>query len=482
MSASATAVAPLLATPYRYGNLKRWATFLSIIGTDLIVLILSGVIAFSLRSIMNGRLVVTDYLPFFPILPVFFLIFWLMGAYPGLADHPIREFRKILAGTSLSYLLIIGMTFFTKQPYYSRLLFILGWMLSVIFLAVGRSLTRSLCCHRPWWGIPTVIIGSGSVAQSILAKLNQQPSIGLRPVAVLGHGVIPQVIGQPGIAVGTLSQAPLFARRYSSAYAIVALPELSSGELSTIVHEYATGFPRIIVVPNLMGMASLWVTVKDLCGFLCLEVQQTLEDPLPQFTKRALDLFLGSLLFLLLAPLLLVLYLCVKCTSPGPVFYGQPRLGRNGKVFRAWKFRSMVNNADKILEQHLQANPILRAEWLKDHKLKNDPRITRIGKVLRKTSLDELPQLWNVLRGEMSFVGPRPIVEAEIEKYGLRYDFYKKVTPGITGLWQISGRNNTTYQERVELDRYYVQNWSVWNDLYIMFRTVKTVLCSEGAY
>ena len=185
---------------------------------------------------------------------------------------------------------------------------------------------------------------------------------------------------------------------------------------------------------------------------------------------------------LLLLPLLFAVAIAIKLTSKGPIFFGHGRIGREGKIFRAWKFRTMAANADEVLEQYLSAHPELREEWEKDHKLKDDPRITKIGKLLRKTSIDELPQIWNVLRGDMSLVGPRPIVTAEIEKYGEYFDLYTIVLPGITGLWQVSGRNDTTYEERVKLDSYYVRNWSPWMDLYLLMRTVKIVLLAEGAY
>ena len=142
----------------------------------------------------------------------------------------------------------------------------------------------------------------------------------------------------------------------------------------------------------------------------------------------------------------------------------------------------MVVDADRVLQSYLASNPVYRAEWEQDHKLRNDPRITRVGRFIRKTSLDELPQLWNVVRGEMSLVGPRPIVEAEISKYSDRFVLYAKVTPGITGMWQVSGRNDTTYGERVELDAFYARNWSPWLDLYILACTIKVVLLGSGAY
>ena len=164
------------------------------------------------------------------------------------------------------------------------------------------------------------------------------------------------------------------------------------------------------------------------------------------------------------------------------MLYAQTRIGRDGHYFKAWKFRTMQQNAEQILAHYLQLHPELKSSWEQDHKLKDDPRITRVGRVLRRTSLDELPQLWNVLRGEMSMVGPRPIVDEEVWRYAERFKLYLKVSPGITGLWQVSGRNDTTYEERVNLDAYYVRNWSVWLDIYIMARTIWVVIVGDGAY
>jgi Undecaprenyl-phosphate galactose phosphotransferase WbaP len=215
---------------------------------------------------------------------------------------------------------------------------------------------------------------------------------------------------------------------------------------------------------------------------LGLEVIQQASMPDRQVPKRLLDLALSSLALLFLAPILLAIMIAIKIESPGPALFGHLRIGRNGRFFRAWKFRTMAHNADKVLERYLAANPEARAEWERDHKLKNDPRVTAVGRFLRKTSLDELPQLWNVLSNEMSMVGPRPIVEAEIPKYGNSYSVYTRVKGGVTGLWQVSGRSDVSYDERVKLDTFYVRNWSVWLDLCILYRTIGTVLFRNGAY
>jgi lipopolysaccharide/colanic/teichoic acid biosynthesis glycosyltransferase len=205
----------------------------------------------------------------------------------------------------------------------------------------------------------------------------------------------------------------------------------------------------------------------------------------PQFApaiKRTLDVIVALTTALFLFPALSAICLAVVLSSPGPILYGQLRIGKGGCPFTAWKFRSMHPDADELLEDHLENDPVLLEEWLRDHKLKRDPRVTPVGRFLRKSSLDELPQLWNVFVGDMSLVGPRPIVSAEVGKYGESFSYYTSVPPGITGLWQISGRNNTTYQERVTIDTYYARNWSIWLDGYILCRTVKTVILREGAY
>jgi exopolysaccharide biosynthesis polyprenyl glycosylphosphotransferase len=192
--------------------------------------------------------------------------------------------------------------------------------------------------------------------------------------------------------------------------------------------------------------------------------------------KRLIDFILSFIAIIILSPLFFILAILIKITSPGPVFFKHKRLGLNGKIIEIYKFRSMVINAQEILDKLLAENPELRKEYEETYKLKNDPRITKIGKFLRKTSLDELPQLFNVLKGDLSLVGPRPIVLKEINKYGEYGKFLLRVPPGVTGLWQISGRSDVDYDERVEMDMQYISNWNIWLDLNILFKTIPAVL------
>jgi len=205
-------------------------------------------------------------------------------------------------------------------------------------------------------------------------------------------------------------------------------------------------------------------------------------NPLPLFIKCFIDVTLSAFGLVFLSPFLGLMALLIALDSRGGVFYHQPRLGRMGKTFNVLKFRTMYKDADAILERELRLNPELKKEWDCYQKLKIDPRVTHIGRLLRCFSLDELPQLWNVIKGEMSLVGPRPMLVDQRQLYGEAYGEYVRVLPGITGLWQVSGRNDTTFARRAELDLEYIRCWSIGLDIYILFKTIEIILWREGAY
>lgn len=200
-----------------------------------------------------------------------------------------------------------------------------------------------------------------------------------------------------------------------------------------------------------------------------------------ELTKRTVDIMGAVLLGILFSPLMLLIVLLTR-REGSPAIYKHRRVGRDGKPFGCLKFRTMIPNADQVLRELLESNPELKAEWVRDHKLRNDPRVTALGRFLRRTSLDELPQIWNVIRGEMSLVGPRPVVREELLRYGRNVRAYLTTRPGITGLWQVTGRNDTDYRRRVALDTYYARNKSLILDLYILLKTTRVVLAGRGAY
>ncbi|MGI8911558.1 MAG: sugar transferase, partial [Rubrobacteraceae bacterium] len=221
---------------------------------------------------------------------------------------------------------------------------------------------------------------------------------------------------------------------------------------------------------------------RDLSGVFGVEIGHNLLDPWTQRVKRAMDLGATLIGGLLILPLFVTLFLLVWLDSRGPVLYKTQRMGRDGRLFHCIKFRTMVPEAEAALQKLLEEDPRAREEYTKYHKLRDDPRVTRAGRFLRKTSLDELPQLWNVLRGEMSLVGPRPYLPRESGDIGASQDDILRVTPGVTGPWQVSGRNHLSFGERVRMDNQYVRNWSVWLDFLLLASTVRCVLFDRGAY
>lgn len=485
MSASTVVITADL-VGHRRVALTRWLTYLSIGVSDLCAFTSAGVLAVMVRFVFHARFRPQDWLSFAPSLGMFFVGFALVGLYPGVAMNPMEEFRRILRVSSVVFLLIIGATFFLRAGILSsRIVFALAWVLTIVLVPLFRRMVRGWCAFRTWWGVPTVILGDRETGVMMTNMLEGHPRIGLRPVALLVDGgpFDPSTLGMSKrLFIGDLQHAGALALDYAACYAVIAMPSTGSATIKRVFTEYAEKYQRVLIIPDLFGLTSLDVSAKDICGMLTLEVDQRITRKLHQLTKRLFDLLVCTAVLPLVLPLICALYLAVRLTSTGPVFYGQPRIGRNGRTFHVWKFRTMVADADAVLQRHLAADCELRAEWERDHKLREDPRVTPLGRILRKLSIDEIPQLWNVLVGDMSLVGPRPIVSSEIKKYGNVFAQYRRVTPGITGLWQISGRNDTTYEERTQMDDYYVRNWSLSLDLYILLRTLKTLCLSEGAY
>jgi Undecaprenyl-phosphate galactose phosphotransferase WbaP len=457
-------------------------TLCAIIASDLLALACAAAISVAFWYFVAGKLEPGDYLRLWPILAVFLTAQFAAGLYPGIALNPVEELRRATASVSVVYASLGSVTFLLHDTnLYSRAVFLLAWMQTLVLVPLMRSGVRWALSHHPRWGYPVLVIGSVPDSDAVIALLLAHPDLGLKPVAALESDSRARrhILGVP--VCGGLEKAPLLARQWGIRCAIVAMPALPRARLLDMLARHGDIFSRLIVMPELEGMATLWVKATDLGGKLGLEVRQSLLLPAARFSKRAIDVGLTVALGVLLAPLLLLIALAIKVTSRGPVLYGHLRYGREGRPFTVWKFRSMVWNADEALGDYLSHDSGLAQEWSLNQKLRSDPRITPVGRLLRKTSLDEAPQLWNVLLGDMSLVGPRPIVESEIGRYGDKYHIYKKMMPGLTGLWQVSGRSRTDYAQRVSLDMYYVSNWSIWLDIHILARTVKAVLFGEGA-
>jgi len=354
------------------------------------------------------------------------------------------------------------------------------WLIALVAIPVLRKLFRRLLARTSWWGVRVVFVSGGSAGDAAFHHFAHHRQLGLLPVGICRN--TPTPVGLAAWDLGPIDTVATVARQQRASWAVVALGDYENGALPAPIRSSLTGIPNLILLPAWSEMPSLWARAADFGGALAIQMPTSLASPMAQCVKRLMDVAIVLLLSPFWIGLGIVICAAIKVSSPGPIFYRHQRIGRGGRRFGLWKFRSMVLDADVVLQQTLAADPAMRREWEQHHKLKKDPRVTWVGRWLRKTSLDELPQVLNVLWGEMSLVGPRPIVDAEIEYYGTHYAAYLRVLPGVTGLWQISGRNNTTYERRVELDAYYVCNWSPWFDIYILSRTAKVISLCEGAY
>ncbi|MGJ3523394.1 undecaprenyl-phosphate galactose phosphotransferase WbaP [Nitratidesulfovibrio sp. D1] len=469
-----------------------WRTTLLLALTDTAVIIGVTLAATLLRDIAGHGIQWSFYprlLPFLLLLPLFNAV---LGLYASITLPPPQELRKLTLGATVAFLCAGSFIFFARDgERYSRVAFLLAWLGCAVALPLCRHWLRGRLAGKPWWGVPAVILGGGAAAAEVVRTLRARPMLGLRPVACVAPepGSAADAPDTPdGPAEGDCG-LPCCAsdeeavRLYPHAYALLLLDSFEDTRARQRIVEATARFRNVLIMPHFStGGARLWVSAMDIGGLLGLLVRQNLLDANRVRLKRAIDLLLTLGSAVVVLPLILGIAVWIRIDSPGSPFFTQRRIGQNGREMRILKFRTMVRDAECVLRDCLSADPALRAEWERDQKLKCDPRVTRAGAFLRKTSLDELPQLWNVLKGEMSLVGPRPIVQSEVEKYGEVFDLYTRVKPGITGLWQVSGRNDVSYPQRVEMDRYYICNWSLWFDIWILAKTVPVVLQRNGAY
>jgi exopolysaccharide biosynthesis polyprenyl glycosylphosphotransferase len=318
--------------------------------------------------------------------------------------------------------------------------------------------------------------------KEFLGPETAKPRGGERPISktasLFSRGKFAEVEGVP--IVGDLALAPILAQRLKIPYAVLAMPGVDGPKLLQIVERVGGNFSHLLVIPDLFGFATLGVPAKNLGGILGVEVRQQLLLPGPRLAKRVMDATLTGIGVLFVLPFLVIIALLIKLDSKGPVFYWQNRLGKDGEFFRAYKFRTMHGDGEARLKAILDGDPQLRAEYEIFHKLRKDPRVTRIGRVLRKFSLDEFPQLLNVIIGDMSLVGPRPYIEREVTEMGGQEKIILRAPPGMTGMWQVTDRNATSFAQRVQIDVYYVRNWSPWLDIHILAKTFGVVIKGSG--
>jgi Undecaprenyl-phosphate galactose phosphotransferase WbaP len=452
-----------------------------LLASDMLSLGVAIWLALQVRD-LPGEWLVAYYPEIFALLAVTLaLAFFRRGLYPAVGVHYVQELREIVSSTSFAFLIIMGVTFLLKTAIiYSRLMLCIAWGLCLVLIPTARYFARRLFISWHAWGEPAVVIGDLHGDTRLADHFATNLQLGLRPVGVLRDRFFSDRLPESGPAL-TIAEIRECARGLSSKTALVVIDDLNN--LDSLVERYRSVFQRVILIQGRNGSYSLSsLRSLDLSELLGLQVMNNLLSFWPQVFKRMADVTISFVGLTLLAPFFAIVALLLRLTTTGSVYYRQKVLGRDGQPFEMLKFRTMVPGAAMVLEELLQRDPEARREWDEYQKLQNDPRITRMGKLLRTFSLDELPQLWNVLHGEMSLVGPRPMLVTQRESYGRAFEEYVQVSPGMTGLWQVSGRNETTFARRAELDREYIQRWSAWLDIFITLKTIKIVFWHRGAY
>jgi Undecaprenyl-phosphate galactose phosphotransferase WbaP len=408
----------------------------------------------------------------------------LLGLYPGYGVDEVEELRRqtyaVMATLAITAVFAVA---FHIGGSLSRLLLFVGFAGLLVLAPFVRHFMKAALKRAGVWGKPVVVIGAGEAGGRLLKTLREEWRLGFRPAAVFDNRLVPAGGALEGVPYGgNLEDAMSMARKHKLDTAIFAMPHTRREELAPLVSRASVSFRHVMVIPNLGGITNSAVVARNFAGTFGVEIKHNLLDPWARRTKRALDLFGVVVGGLMISPILLAITLLIKLDSPGPALFVQKRPGRNGDMFRIFKFRTMYSDAEQRFEQLVFGNPLLAGEFERHGKLRDDPRVTRVGKWLRKLSLDELPQLWNVLKGDMSLVGPRPYLVSQVAQIKGSGMVIPQVAPGITGLWQVSGRSEITFEQRVDLDAYYVRNWSTWLDFVLLARTVRCVLLRRGAY
>jgi exopolysaccharide biosynthesis polyprenyl glycosylphosphotransferase len=424
------------------------------------------------------------YLPMVVLLTALLVLFNRReGAYDVRKGQPFfDDLYGVINSTTTTIMLMVVMVFFYRRLFFSRLIFIYAGIFIVVLLGLAR-LARNLLLARmraAGQGVDrVVIVGAGEVGRTVMRNLLAQPELGYRVVGFLDDDPAKSStdIG-PIRALGTLDELPQAIQANSIDQVIITLPWQYHRKVIRLVTEAEKSGVRARVVPDLFQLSLGGVDVEAVNGIPLISVKESALTGFNRTLKRIVDVVIAGLAMVVISPVWALIALAIKLDSPGPILFRQERVGFRGKQFTVFKFRSMTVDAeqqlDKLREQNEAAGPLF--------KIRDDPRRTRVGRFIRRTSLDELPQFINVLRGDMSMVGPRPGLASEVAQY---QDWHRKrleVLPGLTGLWQVSGRSELTFDEMVMLDIYYAENWSLGMDLRIIIRTVPQFIFGDGAY
>ncbi len=462
--------------PFRYTH-RLWQNAGWIMLGDCLALIFALTASGLLRHILRGDALIPPWS--WLILPV-----WLSGALatnvtPGWGMGPVEHLRKVVVLLTAAFALASAALFLTQTgAEASRFTLTSAFFISCVMVPFIRVRLKGELLRLGKWGIPTVIYGRDETAAHVLEALDAEPGLGYVPV-----GIFDDESRRGSLIDGILVLGGLSDNTDNAPYAILTTSQTSREECIRLLEGPLKIYRRVILIPDLLDAPSLWVTPRDFIGLVGLEVAVKLLNPMARWSKRVADIVMVTLTAPLWLPVCGLLAAAIWLQDRHSPFFIQERVGYQNKRFKTYKFRTMHPNAEELLAREIATNPEAAAEWAQECKLRDDPRVTRVGAFLRKTSLDELPQLINVLRGEMSLVGPRPLPEYHYDQLAPAIrELRERVRPGLTGLWQVSGRSEAGTPGMERWDAYYVRNWSVWLDIVILVRTVRVVLTAQGAY
>lgn len=454
---------------------------------DYIALISAEETAYLLRNffVPNGGKLYISHLNFWITFPLLYIIF-IAIKQPYNRRVPSYKLIENLFYSSLYSISAIIVILYVGQvaASTSRLFIALFWLFSFIYLVLFKYISKKLFAKMGILQIPIIIVGAGKTAEAFVNGVKNDAGMGYKVVGLLEDNERVEGVLEEYPILGGFSEVEQVIKETGVQHVIIAAPGVAQDKLANLIFRVQPLVKYVGIIPNLIATPMSSIEVESLFSekLMMIRLKNNLVRPFNRMVKTVFDYVLTLCGTIAISPILLFIAVWIYKDSPGPVIFKHQRIGKDGKPFPCYKFRSMCIDAKEKLAELLATDPEARAEWEKDFKLKNDPRITKSGAFLRKTSLDELPQIFNVLKGEMSLVGPRPIIHEELERYGEYVNDYLAVKPGITGMWQVSGRSDIDYEERVMLDRWYVRNWSVWTDIVILYKTFDVVLRKKGAY
>jgi Undecaprenyl-phosphate galactose phosphotransferase WbaP len=471
---------------------KKISQVFCLISIDLLAFYISIFIAWAIRAEVVDTI--------FPDLPPFsythFISVWWIPAififfifYGGLYEKNLPfwdETKGIVRSISLASITLLAIVTLGKMgDRVSRFVLLGTWLMSIFAFPIFRLWGKKLFYNLGIWREKVLIIGAGNAGKLVMEGLQREKHMGYEVIGFLDDDEWKKDDTINGKKVlGRVNYFPKLIKEAGIKTAIIAIPSLPPEMLSALTADIQNHAINTMVIPNLKGIALINTDLLHLFReeLFLMNIRNNLKSVTNRFVKMLFDITVSIISMPLLLPVIGIIGIIIRSETPGPAIYAHDRIGKNGKTFRCYKFRTMYRDAEEKLKEILDTNEKIRNEWLENWKLKDDPRITKIGRFLRKTSLDELPQIFNVIKGEMSLVGPRPYLLREKVDIDENLHVICSAKPGITGLWQVSGRSDTGYKYRVKLDTWYIMNWSLWLDIAIIFKTIRAVVKTEGAY